>query len=79
MEEDAKLFAEWEVDYVKLDGCYSDIFEMAEGKTAHETTILFANHFGQLRLSVKYSNIFYGHKPEGSSTLLGRDWKTFQF
>lgn len=31
MKEDAELFAEWGVDYVKLDGCYSDIWQMDEG------------------------------------------------
>lgn len=31
MEIDAKTFAEWEVDYVKLDGCAVDIQLMDEG------------------------------------------------
>jgi len=31
-EKDAKQFAEWEVDYVKLDGCYSDVRDMDRGK-----------------------------------------------
>lgn len=31
MKEDAELFASWGVDYVKLDGCYSDIWQMEEG------------------------------------------------
>lgn len=34
MEEDAQSFADWGVDYVKLDGCYSNIWEMETGKTA---------------------------------------------
>lgn len=29
---DAKTFAEWGVDYVKLDGCYSNVRLMDEGK-----------------------------------------------
>ena len=29
---DAQTFAEWEVDYVKLDGCYVDIHMMDQGK-----------------------------------------------
>lgn len=29
---DAKQFAEWEVDYVKLDGCYSDVRDMDRGE-----------------------------------------------
>lgn len=33
MEEDAQSFADWGVDYVKLDGCYSDIWEMETGET----------------------------------------------
>jgi len=32
MKEDAELFAEWGVDYVKLDGCYSDVWQMDEGR-----------------------------------------------
>ncbi|XP_050536026.1 alpha-N-acetylgalactosaminidase-like [Daktulosphaira vitifoliae] len=28
---DVMTFAEWEVDYVKLDGCYSDVRDMDEG------------------------------------------------
>jgi hypothetical protein len=31
MEIDAQTFADWEVDYVKLDGCYSDPEEMDTG------------------------------------------------
>jgi len=31
METDAQTFAEWEVDYVKLDGCYADINDMDVG------------------------------------------------
>lgn len=31
-EQDAKTFAEWEVDYVKLDGCYSNVRLMDKGK-----------------------------------------------
>ncbi|KAK7604891.1 hypothetical protein V9T40_006077 [Parthenolecanium corni] len=31
MEEDAQSFADWGVDYVKLDGCYSNIWEMETG------------------------------------------------
>lgn len=32
METDAQTFAEWGVDYVKLDGCYANITDMDEGK-----------------------------------------------
>lgn len=31
MEMDVKTFASWDVDYVKLDGCYSNVTEMDEG------------------------------------------------
>jgi len=31
MEQDAHLFASWDVDYVKLDGCYADLTEMDKG------------------------------------------------
>jgi hypothetical protein len=31
MVHDAALFAEWDVDYVKLDGCYSNHKDMDEG------------------------------------------------
>lgn len=31
MELDAQTFAEWEADYVKLDGCYADYLKMNEG------------------------------------------------
>lgn len=38
-EKDAKLFAEWEVDYVKLDGCYNEVRNMDRGNfiTDYET------------------------------------------
>lgn len=29
---DAQTFADWEVDYIKLDGCYQDPETMNEGK-----------------------------------------------
>lgn len=31
MELDSKTFADWDVDYVKLDGCYADINDMDKG------------------------------------------------
>ncbi|GLV43492.1 uncharacterized protein CBL_04034 [Carabus blaptoides fortunei] len=31
LETDAKTFAEWDVDYLKLDGCYSELSEMVDG------------------------------------------------
>lgn len=31
MEIDAQTFADWDVDYVKLDGCYADIRDMDQG------------------------------------------------
>ena len=31
LELDAKTFAEWTVDYLKLDGCYADIKSMEDG------------------------------------------------
>lgn len=31
MEIDAQTFAEWDVDYVKLDGCNSNVSDMAVG------------------------------------------------
>ncbi len=31
MSEDAQTFAQWKVDYVKLDGCYADLQEMKDG------------------------------------------------
>lgn len=31
MELDAQTFAEWTVDYLKLDGCYADVHQMDEG------------------------------------------------
>ncbi|XP_044737417.1 alpha-N-acetylgalactosaminidase [Chrysoperla carnea] len=33
LEQDAQQFADWDVDYVKLDGCYSNITEMYDGYT----------------------------------------------
>jgi len=31
-ESDIKQFVEWEVDYIKLDGCYSNVRDMDRGK-----------------------------------------------
>lgn len=35
LEIDAKTFAEWEVDYLKLDGCYSSGQNLQEGIIMH--------------------------------------------
>jgi alpha-N-acetylgalactosaminidase len=32
LEKDAKTLASWEVDYIKLDGCYSDLNDMETGE-----------------------------------------------
>ena len=31
LETDAKTFAEWEIDYIKVDGCYADVEDMDQG------------------------------------------------
>lgn len=31
LQEDAQTFADWGIDYLKLDGCYSDIYDMEKG------------------------------------------------
>jgi hypothetical protein len=31
LEIDAQTFADWTVDYVKLDGCYADVHQMDDG------------------------------------------------
>lgn len=31
MDLDARTFANWDVDYVKLDGCYANLTDMAKG------------------------------------------------
>jgi len=31
LKEDAETFASWDVDYIKLDGCYSSVFDMDKG------------------------------------------------
>jgi hypothetical protein len=36
MQQDAQLFASWEVDYVKLDGCYAELSDMETGAHHHE-------------------------------------------
>lgn len=35
IEIDAQTFAEWEVDMLKLDGCYSDAAEQEQGKRVY--------------------------------------------
>lgn len=30
---DAQTFADWDVDFIKIDGCYADIELMVDGKT----------------------------------------------
>lgn len=41
MKLDATTFGEWEVDYVKLDGCYASVFSMDEGKKVFHTLLRF--------------------------------------
>ena len=31
LELDANTFAEWDVDYIKIDGCYVDLIDMETG------------------------------------------------
>lgn len=38
LETDAQTFADWGVDYVKLDGCYANPDDMNEGKDSKEFT-----------------------------------------
>ena len=35
LEEDANIFAEWDVDYVKLDGCFADSKDMDKGSNSN--------------------------------------------
>jgi len=49
MQTDAATFAEWEVDYVKLDGCYSDPSTMIEGYPE------FGRHLNQSGRPIVYS------------------------
>ena len=37
MELDAQTFADWGIDYVKLDGCYADPKDMDEGLLKFQT------------------------------------------
>lgn len=49
MESDAQQFADWNVDYVKLDGCYSDLDDMDEGYPA------FGQHLNDTGRPMVYS------------------------
>jgi len=42
---DAQQFADWQVDYVKLDGCYSNVRDMDRGKCALRHNIALLNGF----------------------------------
>lgn len=37
MELDAQTFAEWDVDFIKLDGCYADVENMVDGQISERT------------------------------------------
>ncbi|CAF1194820.1 unnamed protein product [Rotaria sordida] len=39
LEQDAKTFASWKVDYLKLDGCYADITDFEKGFPAMEKAL----------------------------------------
>jgi len=45
LEVDAFTFAEWNVDFVKLDGCYSLPKDMDQGKQLNEDDELYNNHY----------------------------------
>ncbi|XP_075234701.1 alpha-N-acetylgalactosaminidase-like isoform X2 [Lycorma delicatula] len=49
MKTDAQLFKEWEVDYVKLDGCYSNISQMDKGYPE------FGRHLNETGRKIVYS------------------------
>ncbi|XP_055837557.1 alpha-N-acetylgalactosaminidase [Episyrphus balteatus] len=49
MELDAQTFADWDVDYVKLDGCYADINDMDKGYPA------FGNYLNKTGRPMVYS------------------------
>ena len=45
LDTDAQTFADWGVDYVKLDGCYANPAEMDRGKIAHFINFFKASSF----------------------------------
>lgn len=49
MKQDADLFASWGVDYVKLDGCHADAYDMDEGY------IEFGKHLLETKRPMVYS------------------------
>ena len=80
METDAQTFAEWGVDLLKLDGCYSNIEDMTAGNI-NFTTILFqvilltsnrhcaniSNSMTIIRVLIVFENLrlpYYGVFPE---------------
>lgn len=82
MENDAALFASWNVDYVKLDGCYSNHREMDQGYPQ------FGYHLNQTGRPMIYScswpvyQIYSGIKPNYTSIInhcnLWRNWDDIQ-
>ncbi|RZC40321.1 Melibiase domain containing protein, partial [Asbolus verrucosus] len=56
LETDANTFAEWEVDYVKLDGCYADTVGMEEGYAE------FGAYLNQTGRPIMYSCSFPAYK-----------------
>lgn len=59
MEQDAKTFASWEVDYVKLDGCHSDVRSMDQGYP------LFGKYLNNTGRQMVYSCSWPDYQEEG--------------
>jgi len=57
LETDANTFASWDVDYVKLDGCYSHPVDMDQGNSKMNLNLILG--FRPLRLSC-YAIIHWG-------------------
>ncbi|GAU99193.1 hypothetical protein RvY_10229 [Ramazzottius varieornatus] len=66
-EEDMKTFAEWDIDYVKLDGCYMDA---AEFGTAYPRVGQFMNKTGR---SMVYSCSWPAYLIDSNETLPWKD------
>lgn len=76
---DAKTFAEWEVDFIKIDGCYADEVKMVDGKYSVYDLIQLYNYvFFFSKLNSDY--VYFGElmNQTGRPILYSCSWPAYQ-
>lgn len=75
---DAQTFADWGVDYVKLDGCYSDPNTMDHGEVTNTIGVLFIQLFNCAYCSKGYPHFGKLLNATGRPMVYSCSWPVYQ-